>query len=97
MKFFLSLLTSCLLLLGSTLSQAEQFKQFGPYKIHYSVVNTTFLDPKVAAAYGITRGKKKAILNIAIREQLDDGSDRAKAAIVNGRSWDLISEQANYL
>tara|TARA_B110000444_G_C18579461_1_gene473251 strand:+ start:64 stop:516 length:453 start_codon:yes stop_codon:yes gene_type:complete len=72
---------------------AEQSKQFGPYTIHYSVVNTTFLTPKVAAAYNITRGKKRAMVNIAIREKTPELQSRAKAAIVTGRSWDLIQGQ----
>ena len=49
--FLLPLL--CLLLPG--ISQAQQSKMFGPFELHYSVVNTTFLSPEVASAYGITR------------------------------------------
>ena len=30
---------------------AQQSEMFGPYELHYSVVNTTFLEPKVAATY----------------------------------------------
>ena len=38
---------------GNGASQAQQSQMFGPYELHYSVVNTTFLAPKVAAAYNL--------------------------------------------
>ncbi len=78
-------------LVGSALpAAAQQSEMFGPYELHYSVVNTTFLEPKVAATYGITRGKNRAILNLAIREHGEDGSDQARTMELKGRSWDLL-------
>ncbi|MCB1689899.1 MAG: DUF4426 domain-containing protein [Halioglobus sp.] len=74
------------------LAQAQQSETFGPFELHYSVVNTTFLDPKVAATYGITRGEKRAILNLAVRENLPDGSE-PRAMVLQGRTWDLIQNQ----
>jgi hypothetical protein len=71
---------------------AQQSQTFGPFELHYSVVNTTFLDPKVAATYGIIRGKKRAILNLAVRENLASGS-AARAMELRGRTWDLIQNQ----
>ncbi|MEH6589423.1 MAG: DUF4426 domain-containing protein [Halioglobus sp.] len=80
-------------LLGLTINaQAQQSEMFGPYELHYSVVNTTFLDPEVAASYGITRGEKRAILNLAVREVSDNGSE-ARPMILKGRTWDLIQNQ----
>jgi uncharacterized protein DUF4426 len=73
-------------------SQAQQSEMFGPYELHYSVVNTTFLDPEVAANYGITRGEKRAILNLAVREVSKDGSE-ARPMLLKGRTWDLIQNQ----
>lgn len=73
-------------------ASAQQSEMFGPYELHYSVVNTTFLEPKVAATYGITRGKKRAILNIAVREHLADGTE-ARNLLIEGRTWDLIQNQ----
>ncbi len=86
------------ILLGLTLTfiqattQAQQSERFGPYELFYSVVNTTFLEPEVAAQYGITRGKKRAILNLAVREDVDDGSE-PRAVRLQGRTWDLIQNQ----
>jgi len=71
----------------------QQSEMFGPYELHYSVVNTTFIDPGVAATYGITRGEKRAILNLAVREQLPGGGDEARSMLLQGRTWDLIQNQ----
>jgi len=72
---------------------AQQTETFGPFELHYSVVNTTFLDPTVAATYGITRGEKRAILNLAVREKLADGS-AARPMVLQGRTSDLMQQQA---
>ena len=88
LHLFISLLT-----LISVHVMAEQARQFGPYKVHYSVVNTTFVQPEVAARYQIVRGKERAFLNLSIREQLEDGSSRALAAKLEGRTWDLFQNQ----
>ena len=73
-------------------AQAQQSKIFGPYELHYSVVNTTFLAPKVAATYGITRGEKRGILNLSVREHLADGSE-SRPMLLQGKTWDLIQSQ----
>jgi len=71
---------------------AQQSEMFGPFELHYSVVNTTFLEPKVAATYGITRGKKRAILNLAVREHTGNGTE-PRPMELEGRTWDLIQNQ----
>lgn len=71
---------------------AQQSERFGPYELFYSVVNTTFLEPDVAASYGITRGKKRAILNLALREHVEGGTE-AREMRLQGRTWDLIQNQ----
>jgi uncharacterized protein DUF4426 len=73
-------------------TQAQQSKMFGPYELHYSVVNTTFLAPETAASYGITRGDKRAILNLALREHLETGT-QSRTMLLEGRTWDLIQNQ----
>ncbi len=90
------LLRSCLVValsLVGAMAVAEQAQQFGAYKVHYSVVNTTFVDPEIAARYQIVRGKNRAFLNLSIREELEDGADRAVAARLEGRTWDLFQNQ----
>jgi Domain of unknown function (DUF4426) len=74
------------------LALAQQSETFGPFELHYSVVNTTFLQPSIAATYGITRGENRAILNLAVRENLAEGSE-PRAMVLQGRTWDLIQNQ----
>jgi len=96
-KPILIVTTALLGLLAVTpFSAAQQSQMFGPFELHYAVVNTTFLDPKVASAYGITRGEKKAILNLSVREHITDSEgDRteARAMMLKGKTWDLIQSQ----
>jgi hypothetical protein len=89
-RFLLSLLA--LMSLVATV-QAQQSEMFGPYELHYSVVNTTFLAPEVAANYGIVRSKQRAILNLAVREHMPDGSTEGRTMLLQGRTWDLIQGQ----
>lgn len=87
----LMLLTSSCLLSSHSFAQE---KTFGPYQVYYSVFNSTFITPEVARAYGITRGKNRALINIAIRKQLKSGEDIPQRAAVTGTSSDLIHSNA---
>lgn len=76
--------------------QAQQSEMFGPYELFYSVVNTTFLEPEVAAQYGIIRGEKRAILNLAVRgpgTEEKAGESKPIAMLLKGRTWDLMQNQ----
>ena len=88
-KFTRYFLLIALALLTLTV-HAEQKKRFANYDVHYSVVNSTFITPKVAAAYNITRGNNRAFVNISVREISADGSNKEKRAVVTGKSSDLI-------
>lgn len=71
---------------------AQQSERFGPFELHYSVVNTTFLDPDIAERYGIVRGAKRAILNLSLREHTGEATV-ARPMLLQGRTWDLIQNQ----
>lgn len=90
-----SFLFAALLWLVSPLSLAEVESELiaGDYRIHYSLFNSSFISPEVASAYGLTRGKRKAIVNISVRKNQPDGADREHPAIVNGTVKDLIHSQ----
>lgn len=82
---------SLALLLGAALSQAQAAsQQMGRFEVHYSVVNTTFVEPDTAAVYQLVRAKDRAFINIAVREKLPEGGDRAVTAKIEGRSWDFF-------
>lgn len=70
--------------------ELQTMQTFDRYEVHYSVFNTSFLSPQVAGAYGITRSKSKALMNIAVLEIQPDGSRRNVTAILSGDHYDLI-------
>jgi Domain of unknown function (DUF4426) len=73
-----------------SVANAEQKKSFGTYDVHYSVLNSTFISPETARHYGITRGKNRALINIAVRKRLDTGKTLPQQAKIRGSSSDLI-------
>lgn len=87
----IALILTAILCVAST-AQAQQSEIFGPYEFHYSVVNSTFLAPEVAATYGIIRGKKNAILTLAVREEAAPPGETLTMQL-QGRTWDLIQNQ----
>lgn len=87
---------AALLLAFTQTARAQLSERFGPYELHYSVVNTTFLEPFVADQYDITRGKRRAIVNLSLREHLEDGSTVARTMDVDGQSWDLTEQRINF-
>jgi hypothetical protein len=80
------------LLLLSPVAAAES-ETFGDFEVHYSVVNSTFIDPANASRYQIVRGKNRAFINLAVRKRLPDGSDTAVSVRLEGRTWDLFQNQ----
>lgn len=90
MKRLLSPLLLALCLANAAI--AQQSEMFDQYELHYSVVNTTFLEPKVAATYSITRGDDRAILNLAVREHVSEGNTVARSMVLKGRTWDLLQQ-----
>ncbi len=86
-------LPALLLLLLIPVTTLAGSEQQGRFKLLYSVVNSTFVEPDTAAIYQMVRAKDRAFLNLAVRETLDDGSDRAVTARFQGRSWDLFQNQ----
>lgn len=91
MSFCKKVLLLCGLLLPF-LAQAngESMQQFGDYQVHYSVFNTSFLQPEVAATYRIVRSADTAMINIAVLKKQADGSYANVTASVSGNQYDLI-------
>jgi hypothetical protein len=91
--FLLSALLSLSCLTAIAQQQAEPStpteKQFGADTVYFSVLNTSFLSPDVARSYGLVRGDKKFLINVAIRRQ-QAGKDVAVEAQVTGSTSDLI-------
>jgi len=63
-----------LLLIGSGQALADQnSRQFGDYTVYYNTLSTDILPAEVASAYGITRSRNRAMLNITLVETAEDG------------------------
>jgi len=73
-------------------SRAEQAKDFGKYRIHYSAIQTSFLSPKVSHDYGIGRSRNRIMLNIAVQEKTDDGKNKSIVASVNVTATNLTGQ-----
>ncbi|MFD3301178.1 DUF4426 domain-containing protein [Aquipseudomonas alcaligenes] len=84
MRRFVSLVFCLLLALPAV---AERKQTFGELDVHYSVFNSSFLQPDVAAAAGLTRSKTVGVLNIAA---LKDG--KGPAAKVSGTLKNLLGQ-----
>ena len=69
-------------------AHAQQSERFGPYELHYSVLNSTFITPEVASQYGLTRGKKKGLINLAVREHVEVGTE-GRPMLLKAKTWDL--------
>lgn len=71
-------------LFGTLHAHAEQFVQMGNYDIHYSAISTRFLTPDVAQAHNIQRSANQGLVNVSVRERMEDGSTRPVSAGVQG-------------
>lgn len=89
---YLKTLAIFTLLLSSSLSFAEQKKTLGNWDVHYIVLNTTFLTPEVAKAYGIVRSKNNALVNISV---LDKRNKEAQSVALTGNASNLLGRKTD--
>lgn len=68
---------------------AEQMRRIGAFEAHYSLLPTTFLKPDIAARYGITRGRDRALLNVSIL----DTDGLPVTAELSGSVRDLLGQR----
>lgn len=45
---------------------AERKQRFGDLEVHYSAFNSSFLQPEIASAAGVSRAKNQGVLNISL-------------------------------
>lgn len=46
--------------------QGGQYKELGPWQVHYIAFPSTFIQPNIAKAYGLERSNYKGIINISV-------------------------------
>ena len=83
-RLVLFLLTLCLALPVA----AERKQRFGDLEVHYNVFNSTFLQPDVAAGYGLQRGPRLGVLNLSVLK-----AGQGQQARVNGELRNLLGQR----
>lgn len=58
-----------LLMLCSSLSFAEQKQDFDNLEVHYIALPSTFLEPYIAAQYGLKRSKYTGLVNVSVLDK----------------------------
>jgi len=86
----LGLLLAGVLAALATRADERPFREFGDYRVHYSAFNSSFLDPKIAAAYDIVRGGDRGLINIAV---VPTGTLGGRAAQVSGHVANIFAQR----
>lgn len=90
LAMFLFSLCLALPVLAADAAKPERKEVFGDVTVHYSVFNSTFLQPQTAQASGLVRSKNQGVLNIAVLKAGKPGP-----ANVSGTVSDLTSRKSN--
>ena len=90
MKKLLTITTMLVSILFASNSFAEQKKTLGNWDVHYIAVESTFLTPEVARAYGIVRSKNSVLINISV---LDKSTKKAQSVAVMGSARNLLGTE----
>lgn len=70
-------------------SYAEQAIHSQKYDIHYNAFNTMMVTPQTAQAYGFTRARNRALLNISV---LDKVTKKSLPAVVTGTRTNIVGQ-----
>ncbi len=84
-----------MLLLGfSSLGQTQEdiFVEEQGYRVFYSVFNSAFLTPEVAAANGLVRANDRAYLNIVVTQVTPEGQSLGLPASLKGSAANLMQQ-----
>ncbi len=84
MKYLIIILSAVFSL--TALADQHNYKQHGDHKIFYSAFNSTFIDPDIAIANQIVRGKDKGLVNVAV--VLDAGT--GLPAVITGNVYNIF-------
>jgi len=95
MKRLMILLLPLMLSFNSHAYDNQPFQEFGDYKVYFSVFNSSFIQPDIAKAYNLTRGKDRALVNIALVKKKDVGDTEGLATGLKGHSQNLMQQRRN--
>jgi Domain of unknown function (DUF4426) len=85
----LSILTAFSLWVNAETTSSHDF---GHHTIHYSVFNSTMIQPEIASAHKLKRASNLAYINIAVVDN-SDSNNYGIAAEISGRSRNLLQQQ----
>ena len=66
---------------------AERKQSFGDLDVHYSVFNSSFIQPEIAVAAGLTRSKTLGVINVAVLK-----AGKPSTAVVGGEVKNLLGQ-----
>ena len=95
MKRLLTLLLPLMLSFTTQAANDLPYQEFGDYKVYFSVFNSSFIQPDIATAYNLTRGKDRALVNIALVKKKGVGDTEGLAAKIKGHSKNLMQQRRN--
>ncbi|MFQ5659465.1 MAG: DUF4426 domain-containing protein [Gammaproteobacteria bacterium] len=73
-------------------ANAEQYREFGDYTVHYSVFTTDILSPAVAKSYRIPRSKNRALLNISVLKKVMGTTGKPVKARIEATAANLSAQ-----
>lgn len=74
---------------------AQQKVDFDGHELHYIVLNTTELQPDIAARYNITRSGKRAFINLSVLQKQPGTIATAVEAKVTAVQRNLLGQRAS--
>lgn len=96
MKSLVRAVSLAVLLVSSVVCVADAqqpYTTFGDYKVLHTVFNSTFIQPDVASTYNLTRGKNRALVNVAVIKSTTAGDSNGLAAKISGTVANLMQQQ----
>ncbi|CAH9058885.1 hypothetical protein PSEHALCIP103_01952 [Pseudoalteromonas haloplanktis] len=75
----------------SAQEQGAQYKELGPWQVHYIAFPSTFIQPQIAKTYGLERSGYKGIVNISILK--NDTDKTAQEATLQGTARNLLGNK----
>lgn len=87
----LALLLTGLSLIAAAPSGAEEFDA-GGFVVHYTVIATMDLAPRIAETYGIARSPHRALLNVAVVRKVSGTTGRPIPAMVQVLVVDQVGQ-----
>ena len=93
-RLILSLFTAVSLGISA---ETKSSHNFGDYTVHYSVFNSTMIQPEIASAHQLKRAGNLVYINIAVVNDSDKDSSKKNsygiAALISGQARNLLQQR----